>query len=84
MKLSIFGANQTVITIGNNEIFFSYDTPVAAFVSGIGYVKTEQKFSATTSKHINSWAGKNAPTKPQSFFDNFTNEIALKTQIFAG
>lgn len=78
MKLSIFGANQTVITIGNNEIFFSYDTPVAAFVSGIGYVRTEQKFSATTSKHINAWAGKNAATKPQSFFDDFASDVTFK------
>lgn len=70
MKLKQIGSNQTSLSIGNNEIFFSYNTPVAAFIFGEGYVKTEEKFSSTTSKHITAWAGKNAPTKPQSFFEN--------------
>ena len=56
-KLSIrpLGNNQTVLTVGLNEIFFSYQTPVAGFVSGEGYFATSEKFSKTTTRHINSY-----------------------------
>lgn len=83
MKLDQIAPNQTTLTTGNTVVFFSYNTPVAALVDGIMY-RTEKKFSVTTSKHINAWAGKQAETKPQSFFDNLENDIALKTQIVAG
>lgn len=75
MKLHNVGSNQTQISLDNGtEIFFSYNTPVAAFVPGIGYVKTEKKWSVTTSKHITMWIGrKDAPTYPQSYFDSLAN-----------
>lgn len=69
MKLDQIAPNQTTLTTNSAVVFFSYNTPVAAIVDGTTY-RTEQKFSATTSKHINAWAGKNAPTKPQAFFEN--------------
>jgi hypothetical protein len=70
MKIQTGKANQTVLTLNNGtEVFISYQTPVAAFIPGEGYVKTEEWFSATTSKHITQYAGKNAPTRPQSFFN---------------
>ena len=37
------------------RVFFSYKTPVAAYVFGKGYVRTEQYWSVTTSRHINKW-----------------------------
>lgn len=59
--------NQTVLALDNGtEILFSYSTPVAAFVPGRGYVKTDRRYSVTTSKHINGWAGKTAATVPQN------------------
>ena len=70
MNLTIVGSNQTVISLNDgNHIFFSYNTPVAAFLPGVGYVVTEEKHSTTTTRHINSWAGKDRETQPQSFFD---------------
>jgi len=72
MKLKQIAANQTVLSIGNNEVFFSYETPVAAFVSGEGYVATDKFFSKTTSRHIGNYAGekyKDLTKKPQTFFD---------------
>ena len=57
MKLINFGANQTIITIGYDEYFFSYNTCVAGFTSGDGYWRTSEKFSRTTSKHINQYLG---------------------------
>jgi hypothetical protein len=73
MKLKNIAANQTVLELNDgNEVFFSYQTPVAAFVSGEGYVATETQYSKTTSRHIGNYAGvkyKDLTKKPQSFFD---------------
>jgi hypothetical protein len=56
MKLNNLGSNKTEISFDNGTvIFFSYNTPVAAFVPGRGYLKTTQRYSVTTSKHVNQW-----------------------------
>ena len=67
MKLQQLGSNKTKLVYGNGtEIFFSYDTPVAGCSKELGYFKTEQKFSRTTTKHINSYIGdRDAQTIPQ-------------------
>ena len=72
MKVKNLGANKTVIEMGNGtSVFVSYATPVAAFVPGRGYIKTDKSWSVTTSKHITQWAGqKVTETEPQEFFDN--------------
>lgn len=58
MKLKSLGANQTEIDLGLGLIvFFSYETPVAAFIPGTGYVRTSTKWSSTTTRHINKWLG---------------------------
>ena len=63
MKLQQLGSNQTKIVYNNgDEIFFSYDTPVAGCVS-FGYFQTEEKFSRTTSKHIKSYIDGNNSLK---------------------
>ena len=65
LELNHIGANMTELKVytGSNSnamhIFFSYDTPVAAFQRGSGYYVTYKKFSRTTSKHINKWVGPN-------------------------
>lgn len=52
--------NQTVLRVGAGlEILFSYQTPVAAFIPGMGYVKSSKKYSRTTSKHVSQWASYN-------------------------
>ena len=74
MKLKPQGANQTTLELADGiVILFSYETPVAAFVPGRGYLVTDQYYSRTTSKHITQWlmreryAG-DAETMPQDFF----------------
>lgn len=57
LKLNVIGANQTLVHLPLGSVLFSYETPVAAYVSGRGYVKTSRKFSNTTTKHVNSWLG---------------------------
>lgn len=72
MKLTPLASNQTQLELSNGTvIFFSYKTPVAAFVPGTGYVRTNHKWSVTTSKHINKWLrGVVCGSVDQSFLDN--------------
>ena len=56
MNLTPIAANQTVLSFTNGaEVFFSYKTPVAAYCPLRGYIRTEQFWSSTTSRHINKW-----------------------------
>jgi hypothetical protein len=72
MKLYPLGANMTEIEIGNKSVLFSYKTPVAVHIEGMGYVVTEKHWSTTTSRHINKFLGGFKPykTESQEYFDN--------------
>ena len=37
------------------RVLFSYDTPVAAFIPSKGFVRTVEKYSVTTTRHVNAW-----------------------------
>tara|TARA_R100000315_G_scaffold59098_1_gene34680 strand:+ start:1224 stop:1472 length:249 start_codon:yes stop_codon:yes gene_type:complete len=67
MKLKVIGSNQTQIDYKDGTvIFFSYETPVAGYLPEIGYVRSDQFYSVTTSKHINKWLeGVDAVKVPQ-------------------
>ena len=55
MKLKVIGNNQTEITTKEGvQLFFSYETLVAARTMNNVYV-TKTKYSNTTTKHINKW-----------------------------
>ena len=55
MKLIPIGSNQNMITTNKgDQVLFSYQTPVAAYVDG-DYIRTSTKWSSTTSRHINKW-----------------------------
>ena len=76
MKLTPIAANQTEVSFANGtQVFFSYKTPVAAYLPEKGYVKTEKFWSVTTSRHVNKWLGSvtNVELIPQSVLDNLTN-----------
>lgn len=72
MKLKTLGSNKTELHLDNGAVvFFSYNTPVAAQLAEGGFVKTNRKWSVTTSKHISQWlAGRNAQEIDQSVLDN--------------
>ena len=56
MKLRRIGYNQTVVEYNNgSEVFFSYDTPVAARLQDYEYLRTQDFYSKTTSRHINKY-----------------------------
>jgi len=61
MQLTPIAPNMTEIETSEARILFSYRTPVAAYVFGRGYVKTEKKWSVTTSRHINKWMDMDMP-----------------------
>ena len=74
MKLTPIAANQNEVTINDGtQIFFSYRTPVAAYLPEKGYVRTEKFWSVTTSRHINKWLqGVNADTVDQEILNGLT------------
>ena len=83
MKLTPIAANQTELEIGKGVVvLFSYKTPVAAFIPGTGYLRSNHKWSRTTSKHINQWlrrmtgSGSFAATEVDQFIiDNLVGGI---------
>ena len=76
MKLKLIGSNQTELRLEDGtQIFFSYETPVCVRNEN-GCFVTEEKYSRTTSKHINNWvANLSSIIKmvPQSEIDNMVN-----------
>ena len=75
MQLRPIAANQTELTLSNGtQVFFSYKTPVAAYLSDKAkYVRTATKWSVTTSRHINKWLeGVNADTVDQEILAALT------------
>jgi hypothetical protein len=55
VKLNSIGKNQTEIEGKDGRtVLYSYNTPVAVFVPGVGALVTDTKWSVTTSKHVNA------------------------------
>ena len=60
MKLQSFAVNRTLLSFDDGtEIYFSYETPVAGYSNTLGYVKTNQWYSSTTTRHINKYLDDN-------------------------
>tara|TARA_R100000458_G_C8017174_1_gene78567 strand:+ start:235 stop:483 length:249 start_codon:yes stop_codon:yes gene_type:complete len=76
MKLTSFAPNRTLITFADGtEVFFSYSTPVAGYKPNIGYVKTNQWYSSTTTRHINKYLDDNfALNVEQNTINNLIGE----------
>ena len=70
MKLKQIGSNMTELDMGFAQVFFSYETPVAACLTDGTLVRTDERYSVTTTKHINKWLnGCEALTVPQARID---------------
>jgi len=60
--------NRTFVQLDQGrEVLISYRTPVAAFIPGVGYVKTSRKYSKTTSRHVNQYAINAVEVSPREF-----------------
>jgi len=70
MQLTPIASNMTEVETSEARILFSYRTPVAAYIYGEGYVKTDKWWSTTTSRHINKWGAKEGTEMPQSILDS--------------
>jgi hypothetical protein len=60
MKITKLGTNLMTLECANAIVLVSYATPVAAWLRntegrGCEYVRCVEKFSTTTTKHINAW-----------------------------
>jgi hypothetical protein len=78
MKLKRLSANVTELVLENKgiHVLFSYETPVAAFVPGPGngYIRTSERYSSTTSKHITQWLnGTNATMVDQTMINDLVD-----------
>ena len=75
LRLKQIGSNKTELTYRNDNgedisILFSYETPVAGY-DDHGAFRTDEKFSVTTSKHINKYLGGKdvGRTIPQAYIE---------------
>jgi hypothetical protein len=78
MKVKSLGANKTEIQFSDGRcVLVSYETPVAAFVPGRGWLRSGKRYSVTTSKHVNMWVRDNggypALVVPQEEIDAIMN-----------
>jgi hypothetical protein len=56
MNITSIGTNQIVmLTKDGDHVLYSYDIPVAGFHHVVGWFKTSEKCSRTTTKRINSF-----------------------------
>ena len=81
MQLTPIASNMTEVETSEARILFSYRTPVAAYVYGRGYVRTEKYWSVTTSRHINKWiGGKDVTTEEvaQTYLDNLVQGVIMR------
>ena len=79
MQLTPIASNMTEVETSEARILFSYRTPVAAYVFGEGFVRTEKWWSVTTSRHINKWIGKDVAVKEvaQTYLDNLVQGVIM-------
>ena len=82
MKLKQLGANQTEVQLSDHyetQIFFSYEQAVCVR-NADGCFVTEEKYSRTTSKHINNWVANLSniiKMVPQSEIDKLVNGVSM-------
>ena len=77
MKLKQLGSNMTELDMGDAQVFFSYETPVAARLTDGSLVRTEDWYSVTTTKHINKWLqGMPAVEVPQAVINDLVEVAA--------
>lgn len=77
----IGGKAATEVSDGRVTVLFSYATPVAAHVAGRGFLKTEERHSVTTSRHVNAFLGEaryRAEVMPQAWFDGIALTVGAR------
>lgn len=71
--------NSTEVHLADGRIVcLSYGVPVAAFIPGRGYLKTDRRWSTTTSRHMNAFAGHSATEVPDKEFCQLISPLETK------
>lgn len=71
--------NMQVIQFNDGRrVCTSYGVPVAVYVPGDGYKRTTRRYSVTTSKHMNAFAGKDAPEVDAATFAALVAPLEVK------
>ena len=73
MEKTKIGSNIYESTLPNGSVlFWSYNTVVAGNIADVGYVRTEQHYSKTTTRQLNKWlTGLDYKTVTQKYLDSF-------------
>ena len=71
MQVKSIGSNQTQVSANGCRVLYSYETPVALEAPSGKYYKTDQKWSVTTSKHINRFVGGSPILVSQDLLDDW-------------
>jgi len=75
MQLRPIKSNMTELTVGDTTVLFSYRTPVAGY-DDQGAFRTDQRYSVTTTKHINQYLGKGVGRTVSQEYINSLVEVA--------
>jgi hypothetical protein len=77
MRVQPLQDKSTLVTLYNEtQILYSYDTPVVVRLPEGTFLRTLQKYSKTTDKHIATYlVGEKAYAVPQSEIDSFVQHI---------
>jgi len=75
LRLKPLKHNYNIVMWNNDQILFSYETPVA-IIEGQGNIyRTKQYYSSTTTRHINKFlSGLKYETVDQDKIDNYLNK----------
>ena len=81
MKLKQIASNMTELQIGDITMLFSYSTPVAGYDDG-GAFRTTERYSVTTTKHINKYLGKGVGREiSQDHIDSLYSNLGLHALV---
>jgi hypothetical protein len=84
MKVKSIGTNQTEVEINGWLVLVSYETPVAAMrIEDRWVLKCEEKFSKTTTKHIDSWIDKLIDEKLISHISSI-KQVNIEEKLLTG
>ena len=79
MKIKQLGSNMLELDINGAQVFYSYETPVAARTETGELLRTSTKYSVTTTRHINKWLqGCEAEKVPQAVINKLVETVRYK------
>ena len=74
MKITRIGQKHCLVISHDDgvNILVSHTTPVACYIPGIGYLRTTERYSVTTTRHVNQWC-QSAKLVPQEVINQIND-----------